>query len=131
MKRPTFLDPLLKEPAGHFALANAATGSRLAARVCGAFDSASRRGGLLGRDTFADEALVIAPCEAVHTWFMRFAIDLLFVARDGRVLRARPSVAAWRFAWRLGAFATIELPAGTLAATPVAAGDHVQLVALE
>jgi len=130
MRRQTFLDPMLRHPSQPFALARAANGARLAARVAGAFDSASRRRGLLGRTGLDDEAMVIAPCGAIHTWFMRFPIDVLFVARDGRVLRTRPSLGPWRMAWRLGAFATIELAAGTLAAAGVGPGDHVEIVAV-
>ena len=45
-----------------------------------ALDSKSRRKGLLGRDTLADRhALVLAPCGSVHTFGMRFPIDVLFV----------------------------------------------------
>ncbi len=127
MRRSTFLDPLLRDRSQPFALVSA-SGARVAGRVTAAVDSASRRRGLLGRTGLDDEAMVIAPCGAVHTWFMRFPIDVVFVSRDGRVLRTRPAVRPWRMAWRLGAFATIELAAGTVAAAGLRPGDRVVVV---
>ena len=54
-----------------------------------AFDSGTRRRGLLGRDDLAaGTAMVLAPCNAVHTCRMRFPIDVVFAARDGRVTRS-------------------------------------------
>jgi uncharacterized membrane protein (UPF0127 family) len=101
----------------------------LADRILTAFDSHSRRTGLLKHDTLpAGDALVIAPCGAVHTFFMRFPIDLVFVDRDGRVLKTRERVAPWRVAGSLRAFATIELPAGTLERTKTARGDVLSVI---
>ena len=81
-----------------------------------AFDSGSRRRGLLGRDGLAPgEALVIAPCTAIHTARMRFPIDVVFTSREGRILKVAAAVPAWRVrvAWR--AFAVVELAAGAAA----------------
>ena len=72
-------------------------------------------------------ALIIAPCNAVHTFGMRFAIDLLFVARDGTVLKVCHAVPRRRIAASWRAFATIELAAGTLTQSPAEAGDSVAL----
>jgi uncharacterized membrane protein (UPF0127 family) len=89
-----------------------------------ALDSKSRRKGLLGRDGFqAGRALVIAPTNAVHTWFMRFAVDLAFVTKDGRILKVRHRLGPWRASAALRAFAVIELPAGTLRDTDTRPGD--------
>ncbi|MCC7009292.1 MAG: DUF192 domain-containing protein [Acidobacteria bacterium] len=80
-----------------------------------ATDSASRNRGLLGRDGLADGvALVIAPCWAVHTIGMRFPIDIVHVARDGRIVKVRRSVQPWRMSAALGAFATIEMAVGAI-----------------
>ena len=59
--------------------------------------------------------------------FMRFAIDVAFVSRDGRVLEVRAAVKPWRLAWR--AFAVIELPAGALARSDTRPGDLLQVTA--
>ena len=77
----------------------------------------------------AGTAMIIAPTNAIHTFFMKFAIDVLFVAKDGSVLKVRHAVRPWRMsaAWR--AHAVIELAAGTLQRTIVQEGDRVTVVA--
>ena len=122
---PTFLQPLLSVPAA-LVLANERTGEVVATHVEPAFESAARRRGLLGRDGLEHgHALVIAPCNAVHTWFMRFAIDIAFAARDGRVVKLRRGVRPWRMAFAVRAFATIEFPTGALDRTRI--GDMLVL----
>ena len=122
----TFLRPLVREPQAAWMLTSE-SGTMVASQLEAALDSESRRRGLLGRDTLIDSALVIAPCSAVHTLFMRFAIDVLFVSRSGRVVRMRHAVSPWRiaFAWR--AFAAIELPAGTVRRAGLREGDHLTI----
>jgi uncharacterized membrane protein (UPF0127 family) len=56
---------------------------------------------------------------------MRFPIDVVFVARDGRVLSAREAVPPWRFRFRIGAFAAIELPAGAVGRSDTRRGDRL------
>ena len=90
---------------------------------------ATRRRGLLGRDGLPQgHALLIAPCNSIHTRFMRFAIDVIFVKRDGLVVKTRAAIPAWRMAFGWGAYAVVELPAGALAQAGVAAGDRLELV---
>jgi uncharacterized protein len=97
--------------------------------VLSALDSKSRRTGLLRHESLPDgEAMVIAPTNAIHTFFMRFAIDVVFVARDGRVVKACASVKPWRVAMALRAFAVVELPAGTLARSDTVPGDTLSIV---
>jgi uncharacterized membrane protein (UPF0127 family) len=120
----SFLSPLLRGDSTAYLIENTRTHTVVAEHVLTAFDSVQRRKGLLGRDSLAEgSALVIAPCNAVHTFFMRFPIDILFVARDGRVVKARPVVRPSRIAFAVRAFAVIELPAGALARSSTAPGD--------
>jgi uncharacterized membrane protein (UPF0127 family) len=122
----SFLSPLLRADSIAHVLENARTQRVIADRLLTAFDSRSRRQGLLGRDGLPDgTALIIAPSNAVHTFFMRFSIDLLFVRRDGLVINVRSAVRPWRMAVSLRAFAVIELPAGSLAQSNTTAGDHL------
>ena len=123
-----FLKPLLRADDVPLTLVNTRSGRILATHVVGAFDSTSRRKGLLGRDRFEEgHALVIAPTNAIHMFFMRFAIDVAFVRRDGMVVRAWHSVKPWRIAYALGAYAAIELPSGTLRHTETVAGDQLAI----
>jgi uncharacterized membrane protein (UPF0127 family) len=123
----TFLSPLLREPTRAWELQDTTTGAVLASSVEAAVDSASRRRGLLGRTGLGEAALVIAPCNAVHTFFMQFPIDVVFVDRTGRVLRIAASVPAWRMTGSWRAFATIELAAGTAARTGLGPGHALTL----
>ena len=72
--------------------------------------------------------MVIAPSNAIHTFFMRFPIDLAFVTRDGRIVKTCPSVKPWRVAAALRAYAVVELPAGTLARCETVPGDRLIVV---
>jgi uncharacterized membrane protein (UPF0127 family) len=124
----TFLSPMLAGSPGSFILQNSRTGLMLAVEIEPAFDSKSRNRGLLGRAGMDDgSALILAPCSSVHTFFMRFAIDVLFVKKDGRVVKTYSALPAWRIAFAPGAFATIELPAGTVEASDTRSGDTVVL----
>jgi uncharacterized membrane protein (UPF0127 family) len=113
---------------GTFTLVNGRTGSVVAAEVEIAVTRNTRRKGLLGRTSLAPlSALVLAPCAAVHTMFMRFAIDVIFVDRAGRAVRLVSNLPPWRAVMNACAHAVIELPAGTLAGGQVAVGDSLYL----
>ncbi len=76
-----------------------------------------------------DEGLWIEPCNSVHTFFMRFPIDVAFVDGEGVVLRRLDCLKPWRMtAIHSGARACVELPAGTLAKAGVGVGAHLALV---
>ena len=123
---PGFLSPLLDSPDTPHALCSVRTGGVIAARLLSAFDSESRRRGLLTREGLdAGTALVLAPCEAIHTFFMRFPIDVAFVTSDGEIVGMRHALRPWRMAFSWRAFATIELAAGSLAAAGARRGDRV------
>jgi uncharacterized membrane protein (UPF0127 family) len=124
-----FLGPLLRRSDGAHTLRNARSGRLVAERVLTAFDSKSRRAGLLSYASLPDSvAMVIAPSNAIHTFFMRFPIDLAFVTRDGRIVKTCPSVKPWRVAAALRAYAVVELPAGTLARCETVPGDRLIVV---
>jgi uncharacterized membrane protein (UPF0127 family) len=124
-----FLTPLLKDPALPHKLQNVRNGRVLAHRLLPAFDSKSRRDGLLGYESLAEgSAMLIAPSSAVHTFFMRFPIDMAFVTGGGRVLKTRAAVRPWRMAGALRAYVVIELPTGTLARCDTVRGDMLVIV---
>jgi len=69
--------------------------------------------GLLGRTALhADEALLIRPCASIHTFGMRFAIDVVFIDPQGRVLALREALRPWRVAHCRGAAAVLEMAPG-------------------
>jgi uncharacterized membrane protein (UPF0127 family) len=74
------------------------------------------------------EGLWIAPCESVHTFFMRFPIDLVYLDRKLKVKKVRHSVGAWRMSACFAAQSVLELPAGTAAAARTVRGDSVEMV---
>jgi uncharacterized membrane protein (UPF0127 family) len=114
--------------AGAPALVNERTARTVAETVEVASTSASRRRGLLGRDSLdAGTALVIAPCSAIHTFFMRFAIDVVFVDRRGHVLKIVHDLRPWRIAGSLRAYAVIEMAGGRLGQDDIRIGDRLTL----
>jgi uncharacterized membrane protein (UPF0127 family) len=94
-------------------LINERTHGTIASIVELAVSRVDRRRGLLGRNGLdASAALMLAPCAAVHTAFMRFTLDVVFVDRAGRVKKIVQGLAPWRMSASLGAYAAIELAAG-------------------
>jgi len=124
-----FLLPLIRQAERPYELRNSRTGQVIAETVIPAFESDARRTGLLGRESFArGSAMVIAPSNAVHTFWMQFPIDMLFVRRNGAVVKVRRNVPPWRAVAALWAYAVIELPAGTLGVDDVRVGDMLTMV---
>lgn len=125
----SFLSPLLAASPADFELRNLRTGAILASELHTAFDSRSRNIGLLRHTTLpAMSALIIAPTTAIHTWFMKFPIDVAFVARSGEVVKARHHLRPWRMSavWR--GFAVVEMPVGALARSSTQRGDRLEVV---
>jgi uncharacterized membrane protein (UPF0127 family) len=88
--------------------------------------SAKRRTGLLKHEKLeSGEGLWIVPCESVHTFFMKFPIDLLYLDRHHKVRKARSAVRPWRLSACLLAHSVLELPAGTVKQSGTQAGDEL------
>jgi uncharacterized membrane protein (UPF0127 family) len=110
-------------------LVNQRTDEALADRIELAVTRRDRRKGLLGRDVFeSSSALIIAPCFSIHTMFMRFDIDAVFVDDDGRAVKVVEGLAPWRIAVQPFAHAVVELPAGSLKNRPVDVGDRLYVL---
>lgn len=102
-------------------------GGRGLARVWRAASAWERLRGLLGRAPLAqDEALLIEPCSSVHTFGMRYPIDLAYLDGEGRVLRIVPRVKPRRLSARPGARATLEMAAGAAEAIGLRAGERLE-----
>ena len=91
-------------------------------------DPFSRMRGLLGRSSLpSGEGILLRPTSSVHTGFMRFAIDVVFLDRELQVLRIVPSLVPWRIAARRKAHAVLELPAGECERRGLTEGDRLEL----
>jgi uncharacterized protein len=85
--------------------------------------------GLLGRAGLAPgEGLLLRPAPSIHTWFMRFPIDAVFLDADLCVLDVRVAVRPWRVAARRGARAVLELSAGETVRHGLRPGDRLRSV---
>jgi uncharacterized protein len=86
-----------------------------------------RMKGLLGRRELASgEGMLIRPTSSIHTFFMRFPIDAVFLSRDGEVLKVAKSVGAWRARFCRGAHSVLELPAGEAERRDIASGAQLE-----
>jgi uncharacterized protein len=91
--------------------------------------SEKRRTGLLKHTGLGNgEGLWIKPTEGVHTFGMKFAIDVIFVNKKGVVLKLRPNMVKRRIALCLRASSVVELPVGVIGNTQTAVGDQLEFV---
>jgi uncharacterized membrane protein (UPF0127 family) len=82
--------------------------------------------GLLGRRSLPrGEGILLRPAGSIHTFFMRFPIDAVFVDRDGKVVGIEHDLKPWRTAGRKGAKAVLEIAAGEGRARAIATGQQL------
>src|SRR4051794_8767453 len=124
----SFLTPLRTASAASLVLRNQRTGAVVATRLLPALDSETRRTGLLKHDRLPEgEAMLIAPTNAIHTFFMKFPIDVAFVRKDGRIVKIRAAMPAWRMSAAWGGYAVVEMAAGSFERAGTVAGDHLAI----
>jgi uncharacterized membrane protein (UPF0127 family) len=101
--------------------------SVLATRLQVADSSPKRNKGLLGRSSLAPgEGLWILPCEAVHTFGMRFSIDLVYLDSKNRIRKLCARVPPWRLSACFSAHSILELPSGAIRASETRLGDTLE-----
>jgi uncharacterized membrane protein (UPF0127 family) len=114
---------------GHVAIRNLTRGTVVARRAEVAASPLRRLVGLMGRRAWTDaDGLLIRPCNAVHTCFLRMPIDVLFADGDGVVVDVAPVRRPWRvgpLVWR--ARWVLELPAGAIAASATRLDDRLRV----
>lgn len=119
------MGPLTKE---YLRISNPARQSVLGSRIGVADSTLTRFVGLMGRRSLAPgHGLLIRPSNGVHTFWMRFTIDVLLLDREHRVLSVYGNLRPFRLTalnWK--ASAALELPAGTIAATTTQVGDLLE-----
>src|SRR5215510_5472926 len=120
------MNPMPEKRDPSMQLINSRTSMAVASVVELAVTRTDRRRGLLGRDALdLSGGMMLAPCVAVHTAFMRFPIDVVFVDREGVVRKIVRDLKPWRIAASPRAYAAIELAAGV--ERDVVPGDRLVL----
>ena len=90
--------------------------------------ASTRRTGLLKHKRLEPgQGMWIVPCESIHTFFMKFPIDVVYIDRRHRVRKVRENVPPWRLSACLLAHSVLELPAGTAEQTQTRPGDQLSL----
>jgi uncharacterized membrane protein (UPF0127 family) len=106
---------------------NLTRNTELAAAMEVAASGPKRNKGLLGRNGLSEgEGLWIVPCEAVHTFWMQFPIDLIYLDRQKHIKKLVGNVPPWRLSGCLTAHSVCELPAGTIQKTQTEIGDKLE-----
>lgn len=109
---------------------NTSRGTILADRVHVARSAAERNVGLLRTPALeSGTGMWIERAPSIHMFFMPYAIDAVFVARDGRVTKIVKNLRPWRVVlWARGARDCLELRAGSVDERGVDVGDILELV---
>ena len=111
---------------------NLARNVDIATRIEVADTSAKRSKGLLGRSGLGPgEGLWIVPCESVHTFGMRFPIDLVYLDRTHRIRKIRKNVPPWRISACFTAHSVLELPADSIGEDGAQPGDMVAFISVD
>ncbi|MBS1827386.1 MAG: DUF192 domain-containing protein [Acidobacteria bacterium] len=106
---------------------NLTRGTTLAEAATVANTSETRRTGLLKHERLdPGEGLWIVPCEGVHTFRMKFDIDVVYLSKSKKVLKVRARMPKSRISFCLRAHSVLELPAGMTESTATEAGDQLE-----
>lgn len=107
---------------------NVTTGRTLVERVGIAQDFKSRSIGLLGRQGLdKDEGLLIKPCNSIHTFFMKFSIDAIFLDKSGHIVKIATGIKPWRLCGAiLTGYMVLETSAASQAKELSSLGDMIE-----
>jgi uncharacterized membrane protein (UPF0127 family) len=107
---------------------NVSRGTSLGEAVETADSSATRNKGLLGRQGLEPgTGLWIVPCEAIHMFFMKFAIDVIYIDKNRIVRKTVKELRPWRLSMCLKAHSVLELPVGVVQSTGTVPGDQLEI----
>jgi uncharacterized membrane protein (UPF0127 family) len=113
-------------------VSNTTRGTKLGSSVDIADSVVKRRVGLLGHSQLAPgQGLWLKPCDSIHTFGMKFPIDVVFLGKEHQVLDVRPNMAPGQTVEFAPAHSALEFPAGTLARTQTQIGDELELAVSE
>lgn len=106
---------------------NLSRGTLLGDAIETAGSGAERKKGLLGRTGLeAGGGMWIVPCEGIHTFFMKFAIDVIYIDRKKKVRKTVAALVPWRMSLCLPAHSVLELPVGVIGASGTQPGDQLE-----
>ncbi|MGD1069822.1 MAG: DUF192 domain-containing protein [Bryobacteraceae bacterium] len=114
-----------------FQIRNVTRASLLGDCIDVADDRAKRNTGLLKHTGLEPgQGLWIVPCEAIHMFFMKFAIDVVYVDRKHRVRKVVRALRPWRMSMCPTAHSVVELPVGVIDETQTQKGDQLEFLQL-
>ncbi len=106
---------------------NVTRGSSLGDAIETADSSGDRMKGLLSRQGLEPgTGMWIVPCEGIHTFFMKFAIDVIYIDRKKKVRKTLRGLGPWKVSFCLSAHSVLELPAGAVEASGTQRGDQLE-----
>lgn len=112
----------------NFLIRNVTRNTALGDAILRADTSATRRTGLLKHTSLEPgHGLWIVPCQGIHMFFMKFALDLVYVGRDKHVKKVVRAIQPWRISLCLTAHSVLELPVGTIDRTGIVPGDVLEV----
>jgi len=113
----------------YYRIINMRTGAIIAEKAKITQNFKERSVGLLNRKSLEPgEALLIKPCNSIHTFFMRFPIDVAFLNKEGKVVGIVKNIGAWRLASCIfKGYMTLEMPKGCIDAHGIKTGDFIKL----
>ncbi|MBS4200971.1 DUF192 domain-containing protein [Bacillus sp. FJAT-49732] len=86
------------------------------------------KGLLFYKEPIKEEGLLITPCNSIHMFFMRFAIDVVFLDQANKVVKVVSGLQPWKMVPPVrNAYATLELPTGTITHQHISVGDTISL----
>jgi uncharacterized membrane protein (UPF0127 family) len=90
----------------------------------------SRLLGLIGKDSLhPNESLLLAPCGSIHTCFMHFPIDVIFLDRDFNIIHLVSELEPWTlFTWGNGAYAVLEMHIGSIERHSMKLGESLAFI---
>lgn len=101
--------------------------SILADRAALATTPAARNRGLLKHDSLErGDGLWISPTQAIHMFFMKFALDIVYLDRKLKVVKTVTNLRPWRISLCLSAHSVLELPVGIIAESRTERGDQLE-----
>ena len=109
-----------------FRVKNLRTDEVIVPRASLAADPFNRMRGLLGKASLSpDEGIILQPASSIHTLFMRFPIDVIYLDDKGAIKKVVADLAPFRFSWARGAHTVIEVPPGSTRLLDLLPGDRL------